>query len=74
MQIILDAAKMVAINFAEWLSANDWRKRLATHPNKVGLYWSDTFCEYKSIEELCDLFILEERKRIDEKGKENKAE
>lgn len=45
-----------AILFAEWLSENEWVKRTATHPNKVGQYYSHKHCEYKKIEDLFELF------------------
>ncbi len=44
------------IEFAEWLSKNEWIKREHTHPNKVGKYYSNLHCEYKSIEELYEIF------------------
>lgn len=44
------------INFAEWLSENEWRKKNHTHPKNIGKYWSDLFCEYKTIDELFNLF------------------
>lgn len=45
-----------AIEFAEWLSKNEWIKRVRTHPKYVGKYYSYINCEYKNIEELFDLF------------------
>ena len=49
------------IHFAEWLSENEWvkRKEHQTHPNKVGQYYSHIHCEYKTIEELFDIYITE---------------
>ena len=46
----------LSIQFAEWLSQNEWVKRTATHPNKVGQYYSHKHCEYKTIEQLFDIF------------------
>jgi hypothetical protein len=46
----------LSIQFAEWLSENEWVKRTHTHPNKVGMYYSHKHCEYKTIEELFTLF------------------
>lgn len=46
----------LSIQFAEWLSENEWVKRIATHPNKVGQYYSHKHCEYKTIEQLFDMF------------------
>jgi len=65
MEMILEAVKMVAVNFAEWLSKNEWVKRLKTHPKHVGKYWSNITCEYKTIEELYEMFRIEEQKRLD---------
>lgn len=48
----------LSIQFAEWLSENEWIKRTATHPNKVGKYYSHKHCEYKTIEELFDIFSI----------------
>jgi hypothetical protein len=45
------------IEFSEWLNDNQWRKRVNTHPNKVGQYYSDLHCEYKKIEDLYNEFI-----------------
>lgn len=45
------------IEFTEWLNDNQWRKRVSTHPNKKGQYWSDLHCEYKKIEDLYNEFI-----------------
>lgn len=67
MNLILEATKMLAINFAEWLSKNQWQKRFKTHPNKVGMYWSDYVCEYKTIEQLYDMFLEYEKKIINSK-------
>ena len=64
MEILSEAVKMVAVNFAEWLSKNKWIKREFTHPNKVGMYWSDIHCEYKTIEDLYEMFRLEEQDRL----------
>ena len=46
----------LSIQFAEWLSENEWVKRTATHPNKVGQYYSHKHYEYKTIEQLFDMF------------------
>lgn len=46
----------LSIQFAEWLSENGWQKRTATHPNKLGQYYSHIYCEYKTIEQLFDMF------------------
>lgn len=46
----------LSIQFAEWLSENEWVKRTKTHPNKVGQYYSHKHCEYKTIEQLFDMF------------------
>ena len=48
------SVKRQMIAFAEWLSENEWVKRKATHPNKVGQYYSHKHCEYKTIEQLFD--------------------
>ena len=56
---VLLPSKIDAIKFAEWLSKNEWQKKIHTHPNKVGKYYSDIHCEYKSIEDLYSIFILE---------------
>lgn len=53
-----------AIQFAEWLSKNEWVKRTATHPKNVGKYWSHIHCEYKTIEELFDKFLREYLKTL----------
>lgn len=45
-----------SIQFAEWLSENEWVKKTKTHPNKVGQYYSTKHCEYKTIEQLFDIF------------------
>ena len=50
-----------AIKFAEWLSDNEWIKRAHTHPRNVGKYWSDKHFSYKTIEQLYDDFISEEK-------------
>ena len=65
MEMILEAVKMVAVNFAEWLSKNEWVKRLKTHPKHVGKYWSNITREYKTISELYELVRTEEQKRLD---------
>lgn len=69
--LLHSVAKMIAVNFAEWLSKNKWKKRLQTHPSKVGMYWSDDVCEYKSIDELYDMFEQDERKRLETEKNEN---
>lgn len=46
----------IAISFAEWLSKGEWVKRKATHPSKIGKYYSHISCEYKTIEELYEIF------------------
>ena len=46
----------LSIQFAEWISENEWVKRIHTHPNKVGQYYSYKHCEYKTIEELFDIY------------------
>ncbi len=51
--------KTVAISFANWLSKNEWSVRMVTHPKYVGSYWSFIHCEYKTIEQLYDMFIKE---------------
>ena len=48
-----------AVEFAEWLSENQWHKRIKTHPNRVGQYYSDLHCEYKTIKELYNQFLKE---------------
>lgn len=63
--MILEAVEMVAVNFAEWLSKNEWVKREKTHPKNVGKYWSHIHCEYKTINELYEMFRLDEQKRLD---------
>ena len=50
-------AKQDAIDFAEWLSGNEWVKRTKTHPNKVGQYYSHKYCEYKTIEQLSEIYL-----------------
>ena len=67
--MILEVVKMVAVNFAEWLSKNEWVKRTKTHPNKIGMYWSHKHCEYKPIGELYEMFIKEESERLGNKNK-----
>ena len=62
--MIKEVTKMVAINFAEWLQANEWVKRTLTHPSNIGKYWSHKHCEYKTIEELYELFLNDERNRL----------
>lgn len=57
--IIRELKSVDAIKFAEWLSTNQWVKRTRTHPNKIGKYYSDIYCEYKTIEELFNLFLNE---------------
>jgi len=49
-----------SMRFAEWLSENEWsyRKKGSTHPSKVGQYYSHIHSEYKSLEQLYDLFLL----------------
>ena len=46
----------LSIQFAEWLSEHGWAKRMHTHPNSVGKYYSHIHAEYKTIEELFDIF------------------
>lgn len=46
----------IAITFAEWLSEGEWVKRKATHPNKIGKYYSPIHCQYKTIEELYEMY------------------
>lgn len=65
MKLLIETAKAIAVNFAEWLSKNEWIKREKTHPSSVGKYWSHVHCEYKTIEELYELFLVEEQKRLD---------
>lgn len=48
--------KNKSIAFAEWLSEGEWVKRKATHPKYVGKYYSHIHCEYKTIEELYEMF------------------
>lgn len=55
--------KSEAVEFAEWLSLNEWVKRIHTHPNKVGQYYSDKHCEYKPIEQLFDLFLQQQNQK-----------
>jgi hypothetical protein len=69
--LLHSVAKMIAVNFAEWLSKNKWQKRFKTHPNKVGMYWSHDVCEYKNIEDLYDMFEQDERKRLETEKNEN---
>ncbi len=45
------------IQFAEWLSANEWEKRTKGHPNRIGQYYSHQTGEYKKIEALFDMFL-----------------
>ncbi len=59
MKAVYEAIRTVAIDFAEWLSKNQWVKREKTHPNKVGQYWSHVHCEYKTIDELFEMFKIE---------------
>ena len=65
MKMILEAVKMVAVSFADWLSKNEWVKREKTHPKNVGKYWSNIHCEYKTINELYEMFRIDEQKRLD---------
>ena len=46
----------VAVGFAEWLNDNNLKKKIFTHPNKVGQYYSDQF-GYKPIQELFNLYL-----------------
>lgn len=64
---MVELIKMVAVNFAEWLSENEWvkRKERQTHPNKVGQYYSHKHCEYKTIDELYELFKVDEKNRLE---------
>jgi len=64
MEDISEEVKEIAVNFAEWLSKNEWVKRDKTHPKYVGKYWSNISCNYKSIDELYDLFIEDEKKKV----------
>ena len=64
METILDAVKMVAVNFAEWLSKNEWKKKAKTRPKHIGKYWSDIHCEYKTINDLYEMFLVDERGRL----------
>lgn len=48
-----------AVKFAEWISDNAWFRRLTTHPKHIGKYWSDIHCEYKTIEQLYELYKSE---------------
>jgi hypothetical protein len=52
--------RVKAIEFAEWISLNQWFKRFATHPKYVGKYWSDFYSQFKTIEELYDMFLEEQ--------------
>ena len=63
--ILESVKKIVAVNFAEWLAENEWVKRYKTHPKHVGKYWSNITCEYKTIEELYDIFRNDEQKMVD---------
>jgi len=56
---IYESVKSVSVYFAEWLSKNEWKKKVHTHPKNVGKYWSEIHCEYLSIDELYDKFYLE---------------
>jgi len=47
----------IPIQFAEWLSENEWVKRTKTHPSKIGQYYSHKHCKYKAIDDLFKLFI-----------------
>lgn len=69
---ILKAVEMIAVNFAEWLSKNQWVKRLKTHPKHVGKYWSNIYCEYKTINELYEMFRIDEQKRLTQPSTNNK--
>jgi hypothetical protein len=42
----------ICVRFLTWISDNHWSRRNRTHPNKVGQYYSDIHCEYKTIEQL----------------------
>jgi len=59
MKAVHEAIKSVSIEFAEWLSKNEWVKRDKTHPNKVGQYWSHIHCEYEMIVDLFEIFKKE---------------
>jgi hypothetical protein len=48
-----------SIAFANYLHVNQWVKREHTHPNKVGQWWSNEICEYKTIEEIYQEYDLE---------------
>ena len=65
MEELLEAVKMVAVKFAAWLSKNNWTKRNVGHPKHIGKYWSDIHCEYKTIEDLYEIFLLDESKHLE---------
>jgi hypothetical protein len=78
--IITDTMKMLAVNFATWLEDNAWtavyseklKKRAYVDASEVKIYVHGSDEHYthlvqnrsKSIEELYELFILDERKRL----------
>lgn len=62
--LLHSVAKMIAVNFAEWLSQNKWKKSI--NPEKAGFYWLDSAdIQYKTIEDLYDVFLENERKRLE---------
>jgi uncharacterized membrane protein YobD (UPF0266 family) len=58
--LFLDVAKMFALNFVEWLCKNSWIKQFN------GLYFSPLYFEYKKIEELYEMFLEEEKNKLNQ--------
>jgi hypothetical protein len=56
--LFTSVAKIFAINFAEWLSTNLWIKNL------TGLYYSPIHFQYKNVDELYDMFLKEEKNKL----------
>lgn len=57
---IFELMQGITINFAEWLSENEWYKQDKKHV----LYYSNITCEYKTIDELYELFMIHEKGRL----------
>jgi len=63
--LFLDVAKMFALNFVEWLYKNAWIKQFN------GLYFSPLYFEYKKIEELYEMFLEEEKNKLNKNERFN---
>jgi hypothetical protein len=55
-EIINEKMESDAVEFAEWIAKHEFVKRTLTHPKNVGKWWSNVYCEYKTIEEVYNLF------------------